>query len=426
MAGRGCGATVWTRPTTPRTIPPVTARPAALRFVFFVVLLDLLGIGVLIPVGPHLVQQLTGGTEQEVAPIVGWLGATFSIMVFLCAPLLGALSDRYGRRPVLLLSMLGSGLDYFAMAMVPSVSWFFVTRVINGLTGASVTTASAYIADVTPPDKRAAGFAVFGAAASLGFVLGPLLGGWLGGIDLHLPFYVAGGLALLNFAYGAAVLPESLPPERRSARPIGSPFAALAVLRQHTLATQLAMCLFFVNMAQFALHSTWVLYTGHRYGWGPREVGWSMFAVGLGGALVQGGLARRLVPRLGEKRALALGLALGIAAYIGYASATSGWMIYVAIAVAALGGIAMPAAQSLITKSVRPDQQGVVQGGLTSVQSLANIVGYPLGAYVFQWSIDAANTTAPVGTVYFVSATLAAIGLAAATVALRHLPTKTS
>jgi len=397
----------------------VTARPAALRFVFFVVLIDLLGIGLLIPVGPRLVTELTGGDESNAAPMVGWLGAVYSAMVFLCAPLLGAWSDRFGRRPVLLLSMLGTGLDYFAMALAPSITWLFVTRIVNGLTGASVTTAAAYIADVTPPEKRAAGYGVFGAAASLGFVLGPLLGGYLGQIDVRLPFWIAGGLALLNALYGAFVMPESLPLERRTKRAVGSPFAALAILRQQTVVRRLALTLLFANMAQFMLHSTWVLYTGHRYGWDSAAVGWSMFAVGVSGALVQGGLARTLVPRLGERRALFAGLSLAIVAYCGYGSAPVGWMIYVAIAIAALGGITMPACQSMITKSVRPDQQGLVQGALTSVQSLATIAGYPLGAYVFRASIQTTDTSLPPGTVYYVSAALCTIGLLLATRNLR-------
>lgn len=400
----------------------VTARQPALRFVFFVVLLDLLGIGLLIPVGPKLVTQLAGGETVAGAFDVGWLGASYAIMVFLCAPLLGALSDRVGRRPVLLFSMLGSGLDYFAMALAPTVGWLFLTRAINGLTGASVTTASAYIADVTPPDKRAAGFAVFGAAASLGFVLGPVLGGVLGDIDLRLPFWIAGGLSLCNAAYGAFVLPESLPPERRNKHPIGSPFAALTVLARFPIARSLAFVLFLLNVAQFALHATWALYTEHRYGWDPKAVGWSMFAVGLGGALVQGGLARRLVPRMGEPRALLAGLLLATIAYVGYASSSAGWMIFVAIGIAALGGIAMPAAQSLISRNVAPDQQGLVQGALTSAQSLANIVGYPLGAAVFAWSIGPAAGNVPVGLVYFVSAGLAALALASAVGVLRRLP----
>jgi DHA1 family tetracycline resistance protein-like MFS transporter len=400
----------------------VTDRKPALRFVFFVVLIDLLGIGLLIPVGPKLVTQLSGGSEAEAAPLVGWLGATFSIMAFLCAPLLGALSDRVGRRPVLLFSMLGSGFDYFAMALAPSLTVLWITRALNGITGASVTTASAYIADVTPPEKRAAGFAVFGAAASLGFVLGPLLGGILGDIDIRLPFWVAGGLALLNAAYGMFVLPESLPPERRNTHPIGSPFAALRVLAEFPIARSLAGVLFLLNLAQFALHATWALYTEHRYGWQPKDIGWSMFAVGVGGALVQGGLARRLVPRMGEARALQAGLLLAVLAYIGYASASEGWMIYIAIGIAALGGIAMPAAQSLITRTIRPDQQGLVQGALTSAQSLANIIGYPLGGYVFAWSIGTAAGEVPAGTVYFVSAGLAALALASALGVLRRQP----
>jgi DHA1 family tetracycline resistance protein-like MFS transporter len=404
--------------------PRVTPRPAALRFVFLVVLLDLLGIGLLIPVGPRLVMDLQGGGEQDAAPVVGWLGAVYSVMIFLCAPLLGALSDRFGRRPVLLLSMLGTGLDYFAMALAPSLAWLFVTRVVNGLTGASVTTAAAYIADVTPPERRAAGYGVFGAAASLGFVLGPLLGGYLGQFDLRLPFWIAGALALGNALYGALVLPESLPPERRTRRPVGSPFAALAILRQQALVRRLSLTLFCAHMAQFALHSTWVLYTRHRYGWDSAAVGWSMFAVGIGGAIVQGGLARRIVPALGERRSLLLGLSLGIVAYVGYGSATAGWMLYVAIAVASLGGITMPACQAMITKSVRPDQQGLVQGGLTSLQSLATIAGYPAGAYVFQASIDGAHPALQPGSVYFMSALLCAVGLLLAAWNLRPAPAR--
>ncbi|MFY9344946.1 MAG: TCR/Tet family MFS transporter [Planctomycetota bacterium] len=398
----------------------MTARQPGMRFVLFTVLLDVLGFGLLIPVGPDLIMQLQGGTEADAAPVVGWLIATFSAMVFLGSPVLGALSDRYGRRPVLLLAMLGSGLDYFAMALVPTVPWLFVTRVINGLTGASMTVAAAYIADVTPPEKRAGAFGMFGATVGVGFVLGPLAGGLLGNTDIRYPFYLAGALTLLNASYGWFVLPESLPPERRSQRRITSPIAALAVFARYPLALRLAGTLFLVNVAQFALHATWRLYTKHRYDWQPADVGWSMFAVGLGAFVVQGGLARRIVPRLGERRAIVVGLAIATVAYVGYALATAGWMIYVAIGVASFGGIAMPACQSLITKSVRPDEQGAVQGGLTSAQSLANVLGPLLGAGVFAWSIDPGRTGAHPGTVFLVSAGLSLAGLLAAMVTLRR------
>jgi DHA1 family tetracycline resistance protein-like MFS transporter len=398
----------------------VTARPPALRFVLFVVLLDVLGFGLLIPVGPDLVMKLQGGTERDAAPVVGWLMAAFSLMVFLGAPLLGALSDRFGRRPVLLLSMLGAGLDYFAMALAPSLAWLFVTRVINGLTGASVTVANAYIADVTPPEKRAAAFGLFGATFGVGFVAGPLLGGLLGSYDIHYPFFAAGALTLVNWLYGWFVLPESLPPERRTRHAVRSPFAALAVFARYPLALRLAGALFFVNVAQFALHATWRLYTGHRYGWGPSGTGWSLFAVGIGAFVVQGGLARHVVPALGERRSIVVGLVFATVAYVGYALATEGWMIYVAIAIASFGGIAMPAMQSLITRSVRPDEQGAVQGGLTSAQSLANIAGVLLGAWVFAWSIDPERPGTHPGTVYFASAGLAAIGLVATILTVRR------
>ena len=395
------------------------ARTPALGFVFVTLLLDVLGFGLLIPVGPHLVQQLTGGTEQEAAPIVGWLMATYSAMQFLFAPVLGTLSDRFGRRPVLLFALLGSGLDYFAMALAPNIAWLFVTRALNGLTGASMTVASAYIADVTPPERRAAGYAVVGAAFGIGFVLGPLSGGLLGEIDIRLPFWVAGGVTLLNWLFGLLVVPESLPPERRNRSALRkNPLSTLGILRGHPFVLRMAMSLFLLNAAQFALHATWVLYTGYRYGWDEGDVGWSLCAVGLGAAVVQGGLTRRIVPRLGERRSLALGVLCGVLAYVGYALATEGWMIYAAIAVASLGGIAMPACQALITKSVRADEQGAVQGALMGMQNLANIAGPLMGGYLFEWSI-AVQPPLP-GAVFFGSAILGGLGWLVAVHALRR------
>jgi DHA1 family tetracycline resistance protein-like MFS transporter len=341
-------------------------------------------------------------------------------MQFLLAPLLGALSDRFGRRPVLLIALLGAGIDYFAMALAPSIAWLFVTRVVNGLTGASMTVANAYITDVTPPEKRAAAFGMFGATVGMGFVLGPVVGGLLGDANVRLPFYVAGALTLLNCLYGWLVMPESLPPERRSRHAVRNPFAAFAIFGHYPIALRLAATLFLVNVAQFALHATWRLYTMHRYAWRPSDVGWSMFAVGMGAFIVQGGLARRIVPALGERRSIVAGLGIATVAYVGYALATAGWMIYFAIGVASFAGIAMPACQSLITKSVRPDQQGAVQGGLTSAQSLANVVGPLLGSTVFAWSIDPAHDGAHPGTVFFVSAGLSLAGLIAAVATLRR------
>ncbi len=398
------------------------ARTPALGFIFLTLLLDVLGFGLIIPVAPRLVELLHGGGEQGAAPIVGWLGATYAAMQFLFAPVLGALSDRFGRRPVLLVSMFGSGLDFFAMAFAPTVSWLFVTRAINGITGASITAASAYIADVTPPERRAAGFGIVGAAFGLGFVLGPLIGGVLGKMDIHYPFYAAGGITLLNWLYGLLILPESLPPERRR-RAAGfrwDPLAGLRNLRKNRFVMHLAGALFLVNMAQFALHATWVLYTKYRYGWDERDAGFSLFAVGIGAAVVQGGLARRLIPMLGERRSVFIGFVIGAFAYLGYGLASEGWMIYGVIAFASLAGIAMPACQALITKTVRADEQGVMQGSLTSVQSLANIVGYPVGGAVFAWSIsDAMEPTMP-GAVFFMGAGLAVLSLLVVVYALKE------
>ncbi|MBK8101025.1 MAG: TCR/Tet family MFS transporter [Planctomycetes bacterium] len=402
----------------------MTSRTPALSFIFFTLLLDVLGFGLLIPVGPHLIEELQGDPDGA-GRTVGWLNATYAAMLFLFSPILGALSDRFGRRPVLLVALFGSGLDYLVMALVPSVPWLFVTRVVNGLSGATITVANAYIADVTPPDRRAAGFGIVGAAFGLGFVLGPALGGWLGGYDIRYPFYAASAITMCNWLYGLLILPESLPPERRATGGFRyDPLAGLRNLSISPLVARFAAALFLLNAAQFALHATWVLYTKNRYDWGPRGAGWSLFAVGIGAALVQGGLARRLIPRLGERRSVLLGTAIGAVAFVGYGSATEGWMVYLVIALASLGGISMPACQSLISKSVRPDQQGTVQGALTAVQGLANIAGPLIGGYVFEWSIDL-KPPLP-GLTFYTSAALAAVGWLIFAVALRRRDTPSS
>jgi DHA1 family tetracycline resistance protein-like MFS transporter len=405
----------------------VNRRTPALGFIFLTLLLDVLGFGLIIPVGPRLVELLQGGGEAEAAPIVGLLAATYAAMQFVFAPVLGALSDRFGRRPVLLVSMFGSGLDYIAMALVPTVPWLFLTRAINGISGASITAASAYIADVTPPERRAAGFGIVGAAFGIGFVLGPLVGGLLGSIDIRLPFWAAGGVALLNWCYGLLILPESLPPERRR-RAEGfrwDPFAGLMRLRHYRFALHMAGALFLLNVAQFALHATWVLYTQYRYAWSERDVGFSLCAVGLGAAIVQGGLARRIIPMLGERRSLLTGVTIGVFAYLGYGLATRGWMIYWVIAFASLGGIAMPACQALITRSVRPDEQGTIQGALASAQSLANIAGPIVGSAVFAWSIAAGRATPMPGAVFFTCSGLAVLGWLVVVYALRESRART-
>jgi DHA1 family tetracycline resistance protein-like MFS transporter len=410
-----------------------TRKNPALAFIFITLMLDVLGFGLLIPVAPKLVESLlhtgAGGTEAEAAPVVGLLQATFYTMSFLFAPALGALSDRIGRRPVILISLFGSGLDYLAMALAPTLGWLFATRVINGLTGASFTAASAYIADVTPPERRAIGFGLIGAAFGLGFVIGPLVGGALGAIDIRLPFYTAAAMTLVNWLYGCLILPESLPAGGRAPLRLArmNPVGAYAALAGRPLVIGLAAALFLLNMAQFALHATWVLYTSNRHGWTPLENGLSLAAVGIGAAVVQGGLARRFIPALGERAALLLGLAIGVLAYIAYGAATEGWMLFVIIALASLGAISQPAGQALISRAVRADEQGAVMGAIASLQSAAGIIGPIIGGGVLAAFIadPPPLPDAPIdlrGMSFFVSAALATLGWLAAAWAVRSTP----
>lgn len=407
-------------------------RPA-LGFIFLTLFLDVLGFGLLIPVAPRLVKDVSDTGTEQAAVLVGLLSSLYALMQFVFAPIIGALSDRFGRRPVLLVSVAGSGLDYFAMALAPTLPWLFITRAINGISGGSMTAANAYIADITAPEKRAAAYGMVGAAFGLGFIFGPLAGGLLGSIDIRLPFYVAGGLTCANWLYGLFVLPESLPPERR--RPVNmaraNPLGALRHITEYPLILGLGAAMFLSNVAQFALHSTWALYTEHRYGWSPTMIGLSLAAVGLGAAFVQAGLAGRVIKRLGEARSLVLAFVIAVLAFSGYAGATHGWMIFAVIVVGSFGGVGMPAAQSMITRTARLDEQGSIQGALMGLQSIAAVLGPQAGSRVFAWSIsDEAAAQMPAGVsgalpglVYFMSAGLSVVGLVVVMVTLkRHKP----
>ena len=365
----------------------------SLILIFVTVFLDVLGFGLLIPVAPQFIAKLKGldptqtsAFESQTSMTVGLLMATYAAMQFFFAPILGSLSDQFGRRPVILISLLGSGLDYFVAAMSPTITILFITRAINGISGASITTCSAYIADVTPPEKRAAGFGIIGAAFGLGFMIGPLVGGLLGQYDIRLPYIAAGVLTLLNWLYGCFVLPESLPRELR--RPFSwkkaNAFTSLKWLGSHRVVAVLAAALFIVNLAQFGLHSTWNLSMSFRFKWDPLHIGASLFVVGITAAVVQGGLSRRIIPALGERACLVGGVLLGVFAFLGYGLAPHGWMIYAIIAIASIGGVAGPAGQGIMSKAVPPYEQGRLQGGLSGLNSIAQVAGPLLATYVFR------------------------------------------
>ncbi len=355
----------------------MSARPAALAFIFALVVVDVIAMGVVIPVLPKLVETFKGGDTAAAAEVYGVFGTAWALMQFLSMPVLGALSDRYGRRPVILVSCFGLGCDYVLMALAPNLWWLFVGRVISGITAASFSTAFAYIADVTPPEKRAAAFGMVGAGFGLGFTLGPALGGVLGGVDPRLPFWVAGGLTLLNAAYGWFVLPESLPAEKRAAfswkraNPVGS----LKLLRSHPELFGLAAVLFLMQLSHVVFPAVTVLYMGYRYGWGEMAVGLVLAAVGVASMVVQGGLVRPVVKRIGERRALGIGLAFGATGMAIYGLAPSGAIFLAGIPVMALWGFAGPSAQSLMSQRVSPSEQGQLQGANSAMQAITGMIG---------------------------------------------------
>jgi len=384
------------------------ARPAAIAFIFALVVVDVVAMGVVIPVLPKLVESFEGGDTARAAAVYGVFGTAWALMQFVFMPVLGAVSDRFGRRPVILVSCLGLGLDYFLMALAPNLAWLFVGRVISGITAASVSTAFAYIADVSPPEKRAAAFGMIGAGFGLGFTLGPALGGVLGGIDPRLPFWVAGLLALANAAYGYFVLPESLPKEKRAAfswkraNPVGS----LGLLRSHRELYGIAAVLFLMQLSHVVFPAVTVLYMGYRYGWGEMAVGLVLAGVGVCSMVVQGGLIRPVVKRIGERHALGTGLAFGATGMAIYGAAPVGWIFLAGIPVMALWGLAGPSAQAIMSRRVSPSEQGQLQGATSSLQAITGMIGPTLFTQVFAQSIGKGEGPHVPGMAFYVAAAM--------------------
>jgi DHA1 family tetracycline resistance protein-like MFS transporter len=355
----------------------LTRSRAAMGFILVTVLIDVIGLGIIIPVLPNLIRELVGADISTASSYGGWLMFSYAVMQFLCAPVLGNLSDRYGRRPVLLFSLFGFGLDYILLAFAPTIGWLFLGRILAGITGASFTTASAYVADVSPPDKRAQHFGLIGAMFGLGFIIGPVTGGMLGQYGTRVPFMASAVLTLLNWLYGYYFLPESLDPSRR--RPFSwkraNAFGSLQQLRRYPAVWGLILSLTFVYIGAHAVQTTWSYYNIGKFGWDERMVGYSLAFVGLMIAIVQGGLIRIVLPRLGLKRSMFTGLLMFTAGMVLYAFATEGWMMFVFSFVYCLGGIAGPSIQGIISSQVPPEEQGELQGSMTSLMSATTIVG---------------------------------------------------
>ena len=393
--------------------PDGRRRKAAIAFIVVTIFLDVLGLGIVIPVLPHLVTDFLHGNASAAAPYFGLLSASFATMQFLFSPLLGTLSDRFGRRPVLLVALFGFGLNYLLMGWAPSLAWLFVARIFSGITGASLTTANAYIADISTRQNRAQNFGLVGAMFGLGFICGPALGGLLGHLGPRLPFFASAGVVFVNFFYGLFVLPESLPPERRRAFSLAraNPLGGLLRLRAYPMVAGLAVTFVCMSLAQRGMESVFVLYSRYRYGWHELENGLVLSLVGVGAALVQGVLIRRIVPRLGERRVVQLGLVLSMVGYVLYGVASRSWILLVGIVLASFGGLAAPALQGLITGEVPPTEQGGVQGTFTSLTSLCSIVAPIVASQTFAFFTGARAPFRLPGAPFFVGVLFLVIGL---------------
>lgn len=391
-------------------------RQAAFIFIFATIFLDMLAMGIVVPVLPKLVVDFVGGDTQEAARIFGVFGTAWALMQFLFSPLQGMLSDSFGRRTVILLSNFGVGLDYVLMALAPTLGWLFAGRVISGIAAASISTAYAYVADVTPPEQRAARFGLLGAAFGAGFVFGPALGGLAGNISPRLPFWIAAGLSLANALYGLLIMPESLPRgERTSFRwRRANPFGALTLLRSHHELLGLAFVNFLGNLAHAVLPSIAVLYMLYRYGFDERIVGLTLAAVGIGSIIVNVAIVGPVTKQVGERTALMIGLAFGVAGFLAFALARTGPEFWIGIPLLALWGLESPAAMALMSRRVSASEQGRLQGANASVTGLANLFGPGLFSQVFAVAIGVGHESFLAGTPFMLAALLvAAAGLLA-------------
>ncbi|MDY0021204.1 TCR/Tet family MFS transporter [Arenimonas caeni] len=387
-------------------------RRAALVFIFVTVLVDVMAFGLIIPVLPHLLKKVTGGEIADATLWHGLFATGFMAMQFIAQPVQGALSDRFGRRPVILVSNAGLAIDFLIMALAETLPLLFIARLLSGATSASFSTANAYIADVTPPEKRSAAFGRLGMAFGIGFTVSPVMGAWLGAVDLHLPFWVAAGLCAANFCYGWFVLPESLPPERRApfdwrrANPLGS----LRMLRRHPELFGLAGVSFLMSLAHLVYPTTFVLYADYRFGWGLEMVGWTLLIVGVMTVIVQGGLVGRVARTFGDRRTVLIGAVAGAIGFAMYAAAPTGYWFWAAMPVAALWAVAGPATQSLMTSRVSAQEQGRLQGAIGSLNSVAGIAGPTLFTQSLAW-VAANEVRGPMaGASFWLAALMVAIG----------------
>ncbi|MEN9686909.1 MAG: hypothetical protein RLZZ28_2695 [Bacteroidota bacterium] len=375
-----------------------TNRKAAMGFIFITLLIDVTGFGIIIPVMPKLIEQLLGVSDiSKASQYGGWLTFAFAFMQFLFAPVLGNLSDKYGRRPVLLFSLFGFGIDYIFLSFAPTIAWLFVGRLIAGITGASFTTASAYIADISTPENRAQNFGMIGAAFGLGFIVGPLIGGLLGELGPRVPFIVAACLALANWLYGYFVLPESLDKQHR--RPFewkrANPLGSLIQLKKYPAVGGLIVSLVLIYLAAHAVQSNWSFFNIEKFKWSPKMIGISLGVVGLLVGVVQGGLVRIVNPKIGNEKSIYIGLGLYSLGLLLFAFASQSWMMFVFLIPYCMGGICGPALQSIISGHVPPNEQGELQGALTSLMSATSIFGPPMMTNLF------AYFTSPAAPVYF-------------------------
>jgi DHA1 family tetracycline resistance protein-like MFS transporter len=397
------------------------ARQAAMGFILITVFVDVIGWGLIIPVMPTLIAGMKKIPLNEASSYGGWLLSAYAIMQFVCAPILGNLSDKYGRRPVLLLSLLGFGIDYLFLALAPSYGWLFVGRIIAGITGASFTTASAYIADISTNETRAKNFGMIGAAFGLGFIIGPAIGGLLSSLGIRAPFYAAAILCFLNFLYGYFILPESLNKEHRRefewrrANPLGS----LMQLKKYPALGGLMLALFLVYLAAQAVQGNWNYFTMYRFNWNAKMVGISLAAVGLLVALVQAVLTRIVNPRIGNERSVYLGLVFYAIGLFLFAFATEGWMMFVFLVPYCLGGLAGPSLQSIMSANVPKNEQGELQGALTSIMNLTTIIGPAMMTNLFRYFTEPAAPFYFPGASFFLGAILILVGVYVAYLALR-------